>query len=191
MTGGGLNHIYSVQCQDLTPNSDPQLCESDAARETPPDRRHIPISLSHTCLLCTDSSWANDPRILRGALNLPPNAGRSLFRWVYDKEVAIRSGGIVNAEGLGNGCIVSRASCPRCEGETPSTRRGQDGRDTAIAKLRLTMPPRSFLFALPQSRRTPILLFHSLPAKSLACFLFQRVESCQTCIFERLACLRR
>jgi bifunctional enzyme CysN/CysC len=28
---------------------------------------------------------------------------------------------------------VSRASCPRFEGETPSTRRGQDGRDTAQA----------------------------------------------------------
>jgi hypothetical protein len=67
-------------------------------------------------------------------------------------------GGIAKAFGLDDGGFVSRASCPRFEGGTPSTRRGQDGRDTTIVKtggpidwLRagLAMPPVLFDLTRP------------------------------------------
>jgi mannobiose 2-epimerase len=41
------------------------------------------------------------------------------------------------AEVLGE--TVSRTSCPRCEGGTPSTRRGQDVRDTEVSSLAVKM----------------------------------------------------
>jgi hypothetical protein len=52
---------------------------------------------------------------------------------------------VAAASGVFGACrwlFVSRASCPRFEGGTPATRRGQDGRDTTIGKLTLAAATR-------------------------------------------------